>query len=385
MNKRSYSKNVEYVAFKEIVTGTKAKHNTMKWGVDGTDLGIPVYSPKENNLWIFFGDTFDRPFPKDNFDGKAYWRGTVIGKISKFNPDDFKFDTFVLDDEGLASDQIIAHHSENDDYYEVTKICQGAVEVDGVMYAFYESIRHWGEPGYWDVNYGGAIKSIDGGKTWERVYDLTWVESADNKYAGVIKEIAEQGIDLKPSRVKIDLENRVGPAFAQLYPIDCGDGYIYLFGRHAGRQYGITCARVQKQNIESFNEYEYLLGYDGEEAKWIKGLDGLKEINENEFQMIKAPVSNMSVCYNKYLGKWLFVYFKPGYGIVYNTADTPYGPYSDFEILLGLDYPFPCGEYIYGGFTHEMLSQDDGQRIYLLISQWTDILYGVELFEVKFK
>ena len=106
MNKRSYSKSVEYVTFKEIVTGTKAKHNTMKWGVDGTDLGIPVYSPKENNLWVFFGDTFDRPFPKDNFDGKAYWRGTVIGKMSKFDPEDFKFDTFVLDDNGLASDQI---------------------------------------------------------------------------------------------------------------------------------------------------------------------------------------------------------------------------------------------------------------------------------------
>ena len=56
--KKSYSKTVEYVKFKEIITGQKAKNNTMKWDVDGTDLGIPVYSQKENNLWLFFGDTF---------------------------------------------------------------------------------------------------------------------------------------------------------------------------------------------------------------------------------------------------------------------------------------------------------------------------------------
>lgn len=385
MEKRSYSKNIEYVAFKEIVTGTKAKHNTMEWGVDGTDLGIPVYSSKENNLWIFFGDTFDRPFPKDNGDGKAYWRGTVIGKMEKFNPEDFKFDTFVLDENGLASDQIIAHHKKDSDYYEVTKICQGAVEVNGVMYAFYESIRHWGQPGYWDVNYGGAIKSSDGGKTWERVFDLTWVESATSEFAGVIKEIAEQGTDLKPSGITINLEERVGPAFGQLYPIDGKDGYIYLYGRHGGRWHGIVCARVKKENIEKFNEYEYLLGYDGDKPIWIKGKEGLKAMNENEFQMIKAPVSNMSVCYNNYLRKWMVVYYKPYYGIVYHTAETPYGPFSDLEVMLSNDYPFPCGKYIYGGFTHEMLTNDNGQTIYLLISQWTDIIYGVELFEVKFK
>ena len=379
--KKSYSKTVEYVKFKEIITGQKAKNNTMKWDVDGTDLGIPVYSQKENNLWLFFGDTFNTPFPSD-----SNWRGTVIGKITNFNPEEpFKFDTFVLDENKKAKDLIIAHHSTQEELYERTKICQGAVEVDGIMYAFYESIRFWGEPGWWDCNYGGAIKSIDGGVTWERVYDLTWVESNEGEFANKIKELAEQDINLKPSGIDLSMEEIVSKAFMQLYPIDGKDGYIYLYGRHAGRQYGITCARVKKENIEKFKEYEYLLGFNDSKPIWSKGVEGLKELNNHEFQMISAPVSNMSVIYNNYLGKWMCVYFKPGYGIVYNTALTPYGPYSDFEVILGNDYPFPCGKYIYGGFTHELLSEDNGQKIYLLVSQWTDILYGVELYEVKFK
>ena len=379
--KKSYSKTVEYVKFKEIITGQKAKNNTMKWDVDGTDLGIPVYSQKENNLWLFFGDTFNTPFPSD-----SNWRGTVIGKITNFNPEEpFKFDTFVLDENKKAKDLIIAHHSTQEELYERTKICQGAVEVDGIMYAFYESIRFWGEPGWWDCNYGGAIKSIDGGVTWERVYDLTWVESNEGEFANKIKELAEQDINLKPSGIDLSMEERVSKAFMQLYPIDGKDGYIYLYGRHAGRQYGITCARAIKENIEKFKEYEYLLGFNDSKPIWSKGVEGLKELNNHEFQMISAPVSNMSVIYNNYLGKWMCVYFKPGYGIVYNTALTPYGPYNDCEVILGNDYPFPCGKYIYGGFTHELLSKDNGQKIYLLVSQWTDILYGVELYEVKFK
>ena len=379
--KKSYSKTVEYVKFKEIITGQKAKNNTMKWDVDGTDLGIPVYSQKENNLWLFFGDTFNTPFPSD-----SNWRGTVIGKITNFNPEEpFKFDTFVLDENKKAKDLIIAHHSTQEELYERTKICQGAVEVDGIMYAFYESIRFWGEPGWWDCNYGGAIKSTDGGVTWERVYDLTWVESNEGEFASKIKELAEQDMNLKPSGIDLSMEERVSKAFMQLYPIDGKDGYIYLYGRHAGRQYGITCARAIKENIEKFKEYEYLLGFNDSKPIWSKGVEGLKELNNHEFQMISAPVSNMSVIYNNYLGKWMCVYFKPGYGIVYNTALTPYGPYSDFEVILGNDYPFPCGKYIYGGFTHELLSEDNGQKIYLLVSQWTDILYGVELYEVKFK
>ena len=380
MIKKSYSSKVDYVMFKEVVTGHHAKNSTLIWDVDGTDLGIPVYSPKEDCLWFFFGDTFATPFPSDE-----NWRGTVIGKANKLNLEEgFKFDTFVLDENGKAKDLIIAHHSTQEELYERTKICQGAVEVDGVMYAFYESIRFWGEPGWWDVNYGGAIKSTDGGLTWERVYDLTWVES-NSEFKVKIKELAEQDTNLKPSGYDLNMEEHEGSCFAQLYPLDGKDGYIYLYGRHGGRQYGIVCARVKKECIEMFNEYEYLLGYQENSPIWKKGIEGLKALNENEFEMIKAPTSNMTLQYNKYLNKWICIYFKPECGIVYCGSDTPFGPFDEFEVLLGVDYPFPYGKYIYGGFAHELLSKDNGQTIYLFVSQWTEELYGVGLYEVKFK
>ena len=136
MVKKSYSGKVEYVMFKEVVTGHKANHSTLEWDVDGTDLGIPMYSEKEKSLWFFFGDTFSTPFPSDE-----NWRGTVIGKTSNFDLENgFKFDTFVLDEQGKAKDLIFAHHSTQEELYERTKICQGAVEVCGTVYAFYEFI-----------------------------------------------------------------------------------------------------------------------------------------------------------------------------------------------------------------------------------------------------
>ena len=381
MVKKSYSGKVEYVMFKEVVTGHKANHSTLEWDVDGTDLGIPMYSEKEKSLWLFFGDTFSTPFPSDE-----NWRGTVIGKTTHFDLNDgFKFNTFVLDEKGRAKDLIFAHHSTQEELYERTKICQGAVEVCGTVYAFYESIRFWGEPGWWDVNYTGAIKSTDGGATWERVYDLTWVESSTSEHAKKIKELAEQDMTLKPSGYNLNIQEHESSAFGQIYPLDGKDGYIYIYGRYGGRQHGIVCGRVKKDSIELFNEYEYLLGYENENPLWVKGSIGLKMLNDKEFQIIKAPTSNMSLQYNEYLKKWLCVYYKPGYGIVMVSSDTPYGPFDEFEVLLSDEYPFVYGKYIYGGFTHQMLNKDNGQIIYLFVSQWNSEIYGVELFEVKLK
>lgn len=121
--KYSYSSKVEEVSFKGFISGKNAHVSTLKWDVDGTDLGIPVYSPKENNLWLFFGDTFATPLPSN-----VNWRGTVIGKCSNLDlSKGLVFDTFVLDDSGKALGLIIHHKSGNEEYYERTKICQGAI------------------------------------------------------------------------------------------------------------------------------------------------------------------------------------------------------------------------------------------------------------------
>lgn len=373
---------VKSVRFVNFTSGEKAPVNTLRWDVNGTDLGIPVYSAKENALWLFYGDTFATPLPSD-----VNWRGTVIGKTHNF---DFShgvmYSGFVPDDDGNALGLIVHHKSDNEEYYERTKICQGAVETDGVMYAFYESIRHWGEPGYWDVNYSGAIKSRDGGKTWQRVYDLTW--TADNdKYRDVVKRLAEEDVDMQPSGVTVDVDKHFCPAFGQMYPIYGKDGYVYVYGRRGGRQYGATIARVAEQNIERFDEYEYYVNDNGVRS-WVKGADGLAVINahERESYVVDLPVSNFSVAYNNYLGGWIAMYYKPARGIVMRVAPTPYGPFGDETDVLLPSEKLPCGKIgLYGGFTHELMSANAGKTIYFIASQWNTEAYCSELFELCFE
>ena len=376
--KFSYSKNIDYISFHSFVSGPNAATPTLKWDVYGTDLGIPCYSKQEKMMYLFFGDTFSTPLPSD-----VNWRGTVIGRIKDL---DFSkgiiFNDFVCDDEGRAKNVIKHHKCKNEEYYEVTKICQGAVEVNGVLYAFYESIRSWGEPGYWDVNYSGAIKSYDHGQTWIRCHDLTWVGKID-KYEDVIKELVTEDIDMNKTDIHIDIHAHHIEAFSQIYPYDGNDGYIYILGRRGGRQYGVSLGRVKVENIEQFEEYEYYVN-----QKWIKGYEGIKQLNENELNsyIIPLPVSNITIAFNKYLNKYIALYYKPNYGVVIRTAKKITGPFIDEQLLIKQDDEhLPATPYgLYGGFTHELMSKDNGQTIYFIVSQWNKQVYLSELFELKF-
>lgn len=371
---------VRSVKFVNFTSGKKAVVDTTKWDVNGTDLGIPVYSDKEKALWLFYGDTFATPLPSDE-----NWRGTVIGKTSDMDfSEGVKYSGFVPDENGNALGLIAHHKSGNDDYFERTKICQGAVEVDGTMYAFYESIRHWGDHGYWDVNYSGAIKSTDGGLTWQRVYDLTW--TADNdKYRDVVKVLAEETVDMQPDGGKVDVDKHYCPAFGQMYPVDGKDGYVYVYGRRGGRQYGASIARVKKEDIECFDKYAYYVNVDGKRM-WADGAEGLKLLNANEqaSYVVPLPVSNFTVAYNAYLDGWVAMYYKPNHGIVMRVAPTPYGQFgSEIDVLLPTD-DLPCGKIgLYGGFTHEKMTADGGKKMYFIASQWNTIAYCSELFELE--
>lgn len=378
MKEFSYNPKIEYVKFHSFVSGPNSPTPTLKWDVYGTDLGIPCYSKKENILYLFFGDTFSTPLPSDQ-----NWRGTVIGKIKNL---DFSkgvlFDSFVSDNDGLAKNVIKHHKCKNEENYEVTKICQGAVEINGILYAFYESVRSWGEPGYWDVNYSGAIKSLDNGQTWIRCHDLTWVGKID-KYEEVIKELVTEDTSMNKTNINIDIESHHVEAFSQIYPFDGNDGYMYILGRRGGRQFGISLGRVKYENIEKFDEYEYYVC-----QKWVKGYEGIKLLNEKESEsyIVPLPVSNVTIAFNKYLDKYIALYYKPSYGVVMRFAKSIVGPYTDEVLLIKQDDEhLPVTPYgLYGGFTHELMSKDNGEIIYFIVSQWNKQAYLSELFELKF-
>jgi len=383
MDKFSYSDKIDFCRFHSMVSGPNAPTPTLKWDIYGTDLGIPCYSEKENSLWLFFGDTFSTPLPSD-----VNWRGTVVGKVKEF---DFSkgvvFDSFISKEDGKAFNLIKHHQCKNEELHEVTKICQGGVEVNGVMYAFFQSVRRWGEPGYWDVNYCGAIKSFDGGKTWARDYNLIWTGKIEG-FEGLVKELVNETADMQKADFGVDIFSHHCEAFSQIYPYKGKDGFVYLFGRRGGRQYGLSIARVKENNIDKFEEIEYFVKAEGK-RQWIKGVEGIQKLNEHELKsyICPLPISNITVAYNEYLKKYIALYYKPSIGIVFRTSDNIYGDYEDETLIVKQDdVHLPNTPYgLYGGFTHELMSKENGQTIYFIVSQWNKTIYCSELFELRFK
>ena len=376
--------------------------HTEQWDVYGTDLGIPVYSPSRERMYFLFGDT--EGLSELDPTKTRNWRGTVAGYTD--HPDfseGIRWDGFLADENGRARHLIASHYTKKGESTENTKISQGGLEIDGTLYVFYESIRSWGPraSGYWYLNYGGVIKSTDGGQTFEKVYDLTWLEpTAENaKFLENAVRCATEDMELHPSGVEFDAMAHIAPGFGQMYACDGKDGYIYVFGRYGGRIHGIKVGRVKRKNFEQFSAYEYLTEYaeDGT-AVWKPYRDGLDCIMAapEKAEIIPAPTSNMSVAYNPYLGKWLLTYYYPNKGICFALAEKPYGPYSAPELVLPIDHPELIKEIniefnsnsLYGGFTHEKMFRENGRIVPLVISQWYSRLnqnrfYGSRLFEIE--
>jgi len=392
---------IKDIRFVNTLTGEKY---TGKWDVYGTDLGVAVYSEKQKRMYYLFGDTIgewevDRTKPRN-------WRGTVAGYTDHLDfSEGIKWDGFLTEESGKARQLVTAHYSPNADHVERTKISQGGIEVNGNLYFFYESINHWGGAGTgkWFLNYGGVIKSTDGGETFEKVYDLTWMEpTEDDEIFETATRVATETMDNQPSNVEFDAKAHIAPGFGQAFPTDGKDGYIYVYGRLGGRQSGIKVCRVKKENFEKFSEYEYLTEYvDGKPVwkKYREGIDAIMAAPEKA-DIIPAPTSNMSVQYNEYLGKWLLTYYIQKVGIHYAVADAPYGPFTKPELLLARDNPvlkqfYPDPDVIpynglYGGFTHEVMNREGGKIVPMVVSNWynlseTSRFYGSRMFEIEFE
>ena len=398
---------IKEVRFVSNITG---ETQTGEWDVYGTDLGVPVYSASQQRMYFLFGDTFGRA--EVDKTQKANWRGTVAGYTDDFDfTNGINWKGFLDDGNGNARELVAAHYSPNADKVERTKISQGGIEIDGALYVFYESINHWGPyaSGLWFLNFNGTLKSTDGGKTFEKVYDLTWVEPTDDEYRlEVAKKLATEDMELQPSGVEFDVKAHIAPGFGQMYGCDGKDGYIYIFGRYGGRIHGIKVGRVKKENFENFSAYEYLTEFKDGKAVWKPYREGLDAIiaEPEKAEIIPAPTSNMSVAYNNYLSKWMLTYYYPGEGINYALSETPYGPYTEPEVFLPMDHAelmrgIPSKitkNCLYGGFTHEKMFRENGKIVPLIVSQWYSLApetgnpnlgkqryYGSRMFEIEFE
>ncbi len=356
-----YSTTIRSLTDMGLVTGDDSENKTgINWNVGGTDLGIPIYDKANNKMYIAFGDTFS------GNDQTGNWRSNIMAVTTDLNASDgITIDSFLNNDRPVAKQFI---DSKKVDNLEITTIPTGGIVIGNAIYVHYMSVRVWGLPGEWDINYNGVVKSTDQGLTWQRVNNLTWAESKI------------EAVQVATGMEVSELNNRIAPNFLQVFPIKADDGFIYIFGIPGGRSGGAKMGRVLEEKYEDFAEYEYFTGYNqNNEPIFVKGKAGLDAILNNDNAYVISPkVAEISVMYNKYLGKWMALY-QVGDKLIYRTADNPWGVWSKHEIVTTYA-EFPI---LYCGFMHEVYSEQNGKVIYFLMSQWAPI-YNSRLMRLEF-
>ncbi|MEW5811134.1 MAG: DUF4185 domain-containing protein [Actinomycetota bacterium] len=186
-----------------------------------------------------------------------------------------------------------------------------------IQYVSYMSVSKWGSAGKWTTNYSAIGYSVDNGENFT--------------------------IDPKSIRYNSFLSGNKN--FQQSAYVKGDDGYIYVYGTPNGRQGAAYLSRVTPENILDPSKYEYYKaaskGWFGSSAAgWVKGNPSAATAiigKSGGFLGFTKPgytVSEMSVQYNEYLGKYVVLYGDQNNSIVMRTADSPEGVWSDAKVLM---------------------------------------------------
>ena len=391
----SYDERVKNIKRLGYITGPEAFYNTMEYGLGSCDLGYPLYIPDTNKMYYFFGDSFSQ----NNQSGM--WRSNVAGISTDFDfSDGLSIDDALCTPNGYLMAIYNGHHM--DVGSEVTKIPTGAIYVNNTIYMFYFSMHNWSFSQDTRMNYGGCIKSTDMGATWERIYDLTWVNlSPDMTYGTGNKEnnfeklqvLINEDIDNNErTEDLINLEDHLGFDATMIYPMMGPDGYIYLFLEGGWRNHPLKVGRVTPENIEKFNEIEYLQGFDtSNNPIYLKGYEGLKALYHNtDAEITDANFGEMSGIYNPYFKKYcLFTVCNESVDMY--MSDKIYGPYTDkIHFYSQGQEPMPISsttgepiDHVYAPMVHEKMLADGGKTMYMITSSRVPC-YNPSLYEVKF-
>ncbi|WP_235871032.1 DUF4185 domain-containing protein [Rhodococcus spongiicola] len=328
----------------EMVTGPGSPNKSIeKYGVSGTDLGI-MWDNGQGQVLMAFGDTFG-----DCDDPPTQWRSNVLFRSS----DETLRDGMRIDSSPLAppppenySKQIIDGLLDLPlGSFEFTVLPTAGVAVyeedrdRWVQYVRFMSVREWGAPGEWTTNYSAVARSDDNGETWDVVVPTVRVnlDPMDPAFPdGIV-----------PPAFSSNNGNWQMSAF-----VPGGDGYVYEFGTTSGRNGAARLARVPANpaDLEDLNEYQYWTG-----TVWSPNIADAEPV-------IEEPVSELSVQWNDYLGKYIAMYTDVG-GLKIRLADHPEGPWSGTQTLISPD-TLPS---LYGGFMHPWAT---GQYLYFVLTTW---------------
>lgn len=405
---------------------------TDHWYVAGTDLGIMWNSGYTDPvtgkpiIYTLFGDTYSEPGMAGD------WRNNVLFRTADTDlSDGLQFSDALIhagagpgvpgtptwygtggDPAGAA--QIIYDPGGLNGLFGTTytMIPTSAIAIENpdvdsgyTQYATVMSIRTWDNPGSWTTNYSGIAYSNDGGKTWtvdpETVRSSGWFRSSKPYVPG--DEHFQQN--------------------ALVMSDDPTDPYVYVYGTPSGRQGSAYVARVEKDQIADLGAYEYWAGEDASGAgQWVTGdpsaavpvfgssrtgflptvyrvadffTFGLFTKVANGIWVGGLPtggnVSEMSVQYNEYLGKYVVLYTDGGNNVVMRVSDSPQGEWSDTTTLVKNNLTTNTG--MYAPMVHPMsgtdyfntvdangnVVEDNSQYLYYNLSYWGE--YNVRLMQ----
>ncbi|MCV7106914.1 DUF4185 domain-containing protein [Mycolicibacterium chitae] len=405
--------------------GTPANH----WFVGGTDLGIMWVGGYEEDgtpiVYTLFGDTFDDPGMTTG------WRNNVLLRSWDTDlSDGLSFSDALIHAGagpgvpgtptwyGLGGDPAGAAQIIYDPGYTgwfgttYTMIPTSAIAIENedgsyTQYATVMSVRTWDNPGSWTTNYSAIAVSEDGGKTWtvdpDTVRGSGWLR-ANKTFEFGNQNFQQNALVQGPDD---DPNSWTTP--------DKTEKYIYVYGTPSGRAGSAYLARVPESQFTDLDAYQYWAGENADgTGNWVTGdpsaatsvigggnsnyisflpKDGfLGQINKlfagflNGFIVGGLPtggnVSEMSVQYNEYLGKYVVTYTDSGNNVVMRVSDSPQGSWSNTHTLIRNNYLGNTG--MYAPMIHPLSGTSaagagNEQYLYYNVSFWNN--YNVKFME----
>ena len=370
---------VKELSFRGVFSGELGYNDTKQYKVGGCDLGFPLYDEINDKLFLLFGDTFQ----ENNF--KYDWRSNTMCQVKELDKQGrIIVDHFLSHLENKAHVLSEAHHIDKE---EMTRIPTGAICVNGVYYFYYFSMCCWQYEPDERMNMGGLVKSIDGGKSWEKVNEVSFLNDLNKESA---KMLLNEDNNHQPIPNKIDPSKKLNHSFTQIFPKE-KDGYVYLFAEGGYRNNPLRMGRVKKERIEDYDSYEYLIEYKEGKPVFRKGDKARIMMHEKKTAVVcNAPMGEMSVIYNPYLKKYCLFTVSSG-SVDMFLSDHIYGPYTDkIHFYSHGQEPAPIssttGQPIvsaYAPMVHEKMLADGGKTMYMITSSWIPC-YNPSLYEVKF-
>lgn len=329
----------------EWVTGPRSPSRTdLRFSITSADVGVP-WDNGSGQVLMAFGDTWGK------CGGQMVWRhNTMLRSDGNSNLD--KGVTFPDPIPGsirsgasvtpqypnFAQPMLNAAGVRN---IEVGKIPTGGISINGTQYLSYMSIHNWGSAGRWVTNYSALAVSHDNGQTW----------NTDNDTIRTNLNFSLPGVNAVQD----------GNGRFQVGAFLRTSDWIYQYGTPNGRFGAAFVSRFKPADILNLNAYQYYAGG----GRWSpRPVDAVAIVHQ--------PVSEMSVAYNNYLGKYVML-DETGGDILLRTSPTPAGPWSDPRVIV----PVSQTQGLYAPYIHPWGAS--GSSLYFVASRWDD--YNVMLIK----